>query len=484
MARLQATLANPATMVVLSVPFLAVAIGVGAVVAPKLMVVGVLGLVLTVMMLSNLTLGVAFFTLVTFFQVTPSGAGLTIAKPLGLVLTVSWLGAVLLDWRRIPVFTRDRPDLAALVVLFFSWAVLSAVWAKDVAEAQESAVRLALVIVFLLVVYSAIRTAADLRLIAWAFLVGTALTTVYGFAAGRYVEGRFTGGMSDANFLASALVASFAIAGFLLAVEKRTSLRLLLFGSLGLFVVALVLTQSRGGLVALAVTLVAACFLAGPFRTRALVTALVVVTAGIGFYGLFASAPIRDRATSISGSESAGRSDAWRVALAITADNPVAGVGLNNYPIVQGTYITESVNLETVRLFRKIRLATHNTYLQTLSELGVVGLGLFLALLGVSVTTALTALRSLGDLRTEAVARGLVVGIIGLLVAYVFLSGTFEKQLWLLLGVLAAIPTVVDEVRSSLAPVGHPWGERAARSSGVERVLSGRDPVVPDPRQA
>jgi hypothetical protein len=51
--------------------------------------------------------------------------------------------------------------------------------------------------------------------------------------------------------------------------------------------------------------------------------------------------------------------------------------------------------------------------------------------------------------------RGLIVGVVGLLAAYTFLSGQYEKQLWLLLGVLAAIPTVS----------GHPASGRVAPES-------------------
>jgi hypothetical protein len=39
--------------------------------------------------------------------------------------------------------------------------------------------------------------------------------------------------------------------------------------------------------------------------------------------------------------------------------------------------------------------------------------------------------------------RGLLAGVVGMLVSYVFLSAEFEKPLWLVLALLAAVPVLV-----------------------------------------
>jgi O-antigen ligase len=91
------------------------------------------------------------------------------------------------------------------------------------------------------------------------------------------------------------------------------------------------------------------------------------------------------------------------------------------------------------------RLVVHNTYLETFTELGVVGLALLVVTLGAALAAAGRGVRRLSrsDRQTSAIARGLIVGTVGLLVAYTFGSGEYEKQLWILLGLLAAIPAVV-----------------------------------------
>ena len=440
---------------VLALP-LAALLGAAAVHSPTLVAAGMAGALLVVLMFTNLVLGVALFTLVTFFQQTPQGEALALSKPIGLVVTIAW-AAALLQRRQDPmVLTRDRPVLAYMLAAFVGWAAISIVWATDGAETQSSVVRLALVAVLFLVVHSAVRTPRDLRLLAWAFIGGTFLTTLYGLGFHLYTEGRFTGGLADANFLAAALVASLALCGFMLAAERRATLRLVLLLLIGLFAAALTLTQSRGGLVALAVVLVTACLVAGRLRGRAIAVALVVVALGVGYYAVLAPTAVRERATSLSAQASAGRVDTWRVAWQVTRHHPLAGVGLNNFPIVQSQYVTANVNLGSVRLFREARIAGHNTYLQILTELGVVGLALLLAVIGLTVLVALRSLRKLGpgaDPATDALVRGLVVAAVGLLTAYGFLSGQYEKHLWLMLGGLAAIPSVVAHVSADRGPV-------------------------------
>ena len=63
----------------------------------------------------------------------------------------------------------------------------------------------------------------------------------------------------------------------------------------------------------------------------------------------------------------------------------------------------------------------------------------------------LPALASSAD-NLEFYARGLVAGAIGMFVAYFFLSGQYEKQLWLVLGLLAAVSARAWGVRRESPP--------------------------------
>jgi O-antigen ligase len=87
----------------------------------------------------------------------------------------------------------------------------------------------------------------------------------------------------------------------------------------------------------------------------------------------------------------------------------------------------------------------HNTYLEVFAELGIVGIVAFVGIVGGALWKAPDAIRTFmrsGDFSNEALARGLLVGLAGMLAAYLFVSGQYEKQLWLLVGLTAALPSV------------------------------------------
>jgi hypothetical protein len=69
--RLTAPLPGARPVALLALP-LAALLGVAAVHSPALVVIGVAGALLVALMFTNLVVGVALFTLVTFFQQTPA----------------------------------------------------------------------------------------------------------------------------------------------------------------------------------------------------------------------------------------------------------------------------------------------------------------------------------------------------------------------------------------------------------------------------
>jgi O-antigen ligase len=135
------------------------------------------------------------------------------------------------------------------------------------------------------------------------------------------------------------------------------------------------------------------------------------------------------------------------VAVLIVRGHPLGGVGLDNFQTVEPSYATQSVNLTMVRQIVREQLVVHNTYLQMAADLGLVGLGLFLAILALPLRLAGRALRrlELENHELEFYVRGLLAGTVGMLIAYAFLSAEFEKPFWLLLGLLASVPAVLRE---------------------------------------
>ena len=426
------------------------AVAVGAAFAPLLTIGFAVAAALAVVTVGNLTYGVALFTLLTFFETLPGLEGVALSRPFGLILVVSWLAALARSPKKLPLLPRDRPALAYLLVLLLGWAAMSASWAADSAVAMSSATRLALIVVLIFVVFTALRTPRDLVIVAWAFLAGAFLVSVVSIATGGNKAGRLALGELDPNFLAASLAAALSLALFLVWGTAHRGVRLLLVGFMGIYAVAIVLTQSRAALVALGVAAVAAAVFGGQFRGRVVGTIIVIAALGIGYYAIAAPSDVRARAASTVSDGRDPRLDSWAIALRITAAHPAGGVGLGNFTVVESSYLSGQTNLFQARKLHNTPLVAHNIYLEVMSELGVVGLVLFLAVLVATIVPAVRCVEGISSRSAYAglTTRGLIVALIVLLTAYFFVSGTYAKHLWLLLGVLAAVTTVARNAGS------------------------------------
>jgi O-antigen ligase len=211
------------------------------------------------------------------------------------------------------------------------------------------------------------------------------------------------------------------------------------------FALTLFLPESRGGLVALAVVLLVTPFLAGPVRLKALVLILAVAALGIGYYSLFAPPQALHHVTHFSASSATGRQDVWTVSIEMFKNHPIAGIGTGNFQVIEPRYATRNINLPRADLVVTTPKVAHNTYLHVLTELGIVGFTAFIGIILGSLGLAWQAIRILkqrGERRLEIVARGVLIGTLGMLAAFIFITAQYEKQLWLLLGVCAALSTL------------------------------------------
>ena len=150
--------------------------------------------------------------------------------------------------------------------------------------------------------------------------------------------------------------------------------------------------------------------------------------------------------------------------------NPVHGVGAGNFRDSSAHYVLAEPGAiqDSEFIIDQPRFA-HNVYLEVLAELGVVGLALFLALVGAAIGTGVQAARRfarLGDADMELLSRAVVVALVALLAMDFFLSDQFSKQLWLLLALCPALLAIA--------------GRRAEpEPSGLDRPEPGSGPLRP-----
>jgi exopolysaccharide production protein ExoQ len=218
-------------------------------------------------------------------------------------------------------------------------------------------------------------------------------------------------------------------------------LRVLSGGASVLCAAGIFLSLSRGGLVALAFSLVAAVVVAGRrWRLQALGLAVAVGVGAFVYFGFYADQTAASRVTSFG--NGTGRTDIWTVGWRMVQAHPVRGVGVGNYKTSSIHYLLQPGAIERDEFIVDTPKVAHNTYLQVLAELGVVGASMFLAIVGFSLLCILKAARifeRLGDETMELMSRALLVALCGVLAADFFISEEFSKQLWLLLGLGPAL---------------------------------------------
>jgi len=435
-------------------------LGAGAVIAPVIVLAGVLGLVLVAVCLSNLAAGLAAFTVLTFLDRIPTlGTGITSVKLAGAVLAASWLLTVLQPGGDSKLLVRQHPALTAVAFGLIVWTMASLLWAPDEAAAASVEFRLLQGMLLLFIAFSAIRERKHLNWVIGAFIAGATLSAVVGLAGYTSPDRpgvppggeRLTGGIGDPNELAAILVPALTFAAFALATVRSLLLRWALLASIVVGALALVRTESRGGLLAMGVVFVAVLFLGGPVRARAVPLILTSVCAGLAYYTLVAPPEALARVSEFRAGGGSGRTDLWTVALEVFRDHPLGGVGIGNFQVVEPLYALRDVSISRADLIVGRTVVVHNTYLHILAELGLLGLVFFGALIigafGVGLRATRTLARS-GDRDAEMLSRGLLIGTIGMFAAFFFISAQYEKQLPLLLGVLAALSSVAAAARA------------------------------------
>jgi O-antigen ligase len=388
-----------------------------------------------------------------------------ISKAAGAVVAVTVLAGLTVPQER----ARAARSLSALrvpalaVLALAAWGGVSALWARDVARYEADGVRWAFNLVLLaIVVLVAARGMGALRAVAGALVasatIAAVLGVVFGTAGGEGEIARLSSTLGDANELA-ALLAGGAILGFGLALSASSRTEAWAWaGCACACLLGIAGTVSRGGLIALAVGLLVWVLIAGRDRRRAAAILAAVVVTGGAFATFAASDAYTERfETLVTGSEvsasgeGTGRADIWRVGSEVLRDNPVAGVGLGNYVAVVPSYLDESPLVRRTDLILVDTKVAHSTPLHVAVELGVIGLLAFLAVVVLALAAAARATRLLvreGMAREATVVRASVAALIAVLAALAFISGQFERSLWILVGLAAAsLPAAIETVR-------------------------------------
>ena len=430
------------------------------------------------LLLLNIEGAFAVLTFASLFEGVPA---LELAvKAATVVFFVVWLATMGARSAHVRELLGRHTRLALTILLFVAWITASISWSER-PEIDVILVSWYVAIAIFLMTVTLVTREAHLWWISAAIVLGGVLLTIGGLGGTHFAPGlpfvpdavqedRLQGGIADPNFFAALLVAGIVLAGGLMAAHRGVAVRLTLLAAVGILVLGTLATQSRGGLVALGAA--AACALVVFRRRRLVVLGLVGLAIAVGAPALAVNPEALERVTTVD-EGGTGRTDIWRVALAVAADHPILGVGIGNFAVHSPRYVDEVGPLERADLIAEDHLVAHSFYLELLAETGIVGLGLFLVAVGgglMACWRAIVRLDDMGDASLAAMARAVFVAIVAILAAGAFLSGGQDERLWILLALGPAILGMA--VRRGAPAPARPLDAYAGYSTTVERSRS------------
>jgi O-antigen ligase len=343
-----------------------------------------------------------------------------------------------------------RTPLDLPLAAFVAFLLVSTLWSADTREAAVKAVffYVPFVLLFLLVVAwwpRAKGAIGALALVTIGLAVPVASLALYQYAAEDIfwnrtlqqanVYSRFfrvNGIFYDPNILGRFLVIALLAALALAALRAGRRELAALAGASAVMAAGLMVTFSRSSALMLMIGL--AMLAAWTFGLRR-TAATVGVTLAVVLVGAFATnEPVREALTSFDRLErvSEGRFDLVEGGLTIWKDHPVAGAGLGGFETRFAETLTPTEQQRTRVLI------SHNAPVTVLSEGGIIGFGLFAALLAAAALAIGRGNRALGPagfLRWTALA-----ALTGIVVHSLLYSALFEDPYtWVLAGAAIAL---------------------------------------------
>jgi len=286
------------------------------------------------------------------------------------------------------LFTGPQTGLMALLVGCALLSVPFAAWPGLAFRFATSDVP-KIFLLFILTI-NVVRNARSFRAFLWAVAIcgcwvaiGTFLSNTWPhrFAVSINPSGRigWAGYFGNANAAATALCMLVPVGLALAELATSTSKKMIALGLVGFYIIVMLLTMSRGAMVSLACVL-----LVYVASSRKKIRNFAIVIA-VGLAALLMSKGALERASTIltyrEDASAMSRLDLWKAGIMITLRNPVSlmvGVGGKCFGAATMDYFPA-----TTRGLRG--KASHNTYIQVLTELGVLGLAAFLTLVGVTL---------------------------------------------------------------------------------------------------
>jgi O-antigen ligase len=454
---------------IIAISILAIVIGATLVETNWILLIALLVLPILVLRPRELCLGVYAF-LLPFDSLSAVGpAGVTLTSIAGAAVVAILLGTALAN--------KDlhRPPRQAMWwALFVAWAAVTVLWALEWEPGGSRIVTSVSLLLVYLVVLSTNISRKELRTISLFAVAGASIAavyTIYHFRGGDIYHGEVRGSLSagnnatDPNFLAASLLLPLSLAVYSFLTPRRWLARLGWLVVAATLALGVLVTMSRGSLVA--ITVMVLFYVYTRQVSRRLTIPLVAIFVALGFVlpDVFFT-----RLQTAAESGGSGRTVIWQGGLVAFQHHAMVGAGLNNFSIAY----REQIGSAPIFMHSYV-WGAHNIYLEIAVEMGIVGLALLLTAMISQLRAASRCRKNLLD-SGGAVVVAYEAACYAVLVAGFFIGIIWEKWFWMAWMLLAvAVRTSQAEQRSGAQamasePAALRWHDSPVRSAPRARL--------------
>lgn len=430
----------------------------------------VVGGAVTLLAFRDLVWGLAAVGALSYIEAIPAvaGGGLSGSKLLSAMVVFAWFLLITTQRQTRKFFWVEHPYLSAIISAFLIWVLMSSTWAAVSIAALTVLGSFGLGLLMFPVAYTALREVADVKKLLTVLVVFGFIAAVYGFAIDPSASGasggdptaelnRLGGSIGDPNRFAAKVLPATIIAVALALMTKSPFGRVFFWGATVIGIVAVLLSLSRGGLIAaLAVCLIAPLVTGG---ARAKVAVFSISAIALSVVALFVLTPPESRQRITESDGGNGRTDIWTVGWRMFEENPINGIGAGNYEGTSIHYLIQPGAILRDEYFIAAPKVAHNSYLHVMSELGIVGITLFMSIIVIGLSCLFRAAqiaRRIGENELRILAQAVFLAVISVLVANFFISEQLAKLPWLLLATGPGMLAIARERQTALASAQPP----------------------------
>jgi len=399
-----------------------------------------------------------------------NGAPSTATAFLGLLFLI-----IILRWILYNEKPQDWMVAATMIVLYGMVGVATFLYADDTVRVQSGVISYFKDAVIVVVIVILLRQPATLRSAMWALLAagifmaslttwqqltGTFDNNYWGFAkagrmqivAGEEDDFRIAGPIGDPNFYSQVLLVLVPLAMDRMRHEKKKALRMLAGYTLAVCVFSIFMTFSRGAFLSMIIIIVM-MLIKNPPKPLTFLIAIAIIVPLFSVLPPSYTARLKTIPDAIPGltekdvreeASFRGRSSAQQAGWLMFLDNPLFGLGVGNFGNHYQEY-SRGLGIDSSRWDQ----APHNLYLEIVTEKGLVGLSVFALLIGTmfaGIGRARRQFLNVGEPSLASLVVAFRIGIIGYLIASIFLQLSYPRFFWVLIGIGFAIPNVAQNM--------------------------------------